>query len=320
MVRCSSRLRHRAVRSGWPSQKSHAAKSARAPGVLALPARATAQERVGGQARAQALPIGPEVAIARPVGGDEVVEHVQDGLEALPGRAIGEGLGAKAGLQFGEAAVEASGLVERLARFSGAGVAFHEVAGGQGMEHLLFRGELDFDRVAGVGDLPAEGEASDAARGIALLVVGIEVNAARFVGPPHEGHGRVAGPLEGGDGVGVGRGIQVAGEQGGLSALRRSPQGHAWPARGGCPFDRQGGVPDLVELVEPGAAQVVFTGALGPVFQYQSRTALPIADRAPLIWMYLVPPGAPRKRKRRKFGGVLPRRRYGGHGAWGGER
>ena len=76
--------------------------------------------------------------------------------------------------------------------------------------------------MAWVGDLPAEGKASDAARGIALLVVGIEVNAARFVGPPHEGHGGIGGPLEGGDGVGLGRGVQVAGEQGGLAALRGS--------------------------------------------------------------------------------------------------
>ena len=142
-VSCSRSFCQRAVRSGWPSQKSQAAKSASAPchcpGAGGDRGRARPR-RSGSEARRgrRLFQSGREVSIARPVGGDQVVEDVEDGLEAFAGRGIGETLSRKTGLQLGEALVEAGGLVEGLARLGGAGVTFHQVAGRERMEHLLF--------------------------------------------------------------------------------------------------------------------------------------------------------------------------------------
>jgi len=135
-------------------------------------------------------------------------------VQLFPDRTAGLGSSKEPAFEFRELRIDGGGFEEHFARVCRAGIAFHEVTGRQRVEHLLFRGEIELNRMLRVGDLAAEDKPGDTARGVALLVIRVEVDAtglAGFVGAADECNRSVVVPLQCGKGFRLGRGIEVAG-------------------------------------------------------------------------------------------------------------
>jgi len=161
--------------------------------------------------------------------------------------------------------IQQRGVQKGLSRVGLPRIALHDIPGGKGLEDLFLGSESQLDRVPRVRNLTAQNKPGHTPRGVSLLVIGIEVHAIRTIPPTNKGDRFLGGPLESGDGVGFCGRVEVPREERGFAALRRPPKGQARPPRAARLGDRQRGVASLVELVQPGSAQVVLPGPLDPV-------------------------------------------------------